>query len=309
LFFDTILKNYAKEGLIMDPINEVDKTLEATNAAVSSYTQIAIEYTSEYGIKIIAALLIFIIGKWLVNKITKITKNIMLKADVDRTLIEFSESIIYFLLLLIVIMASLSTLGINTTSFIAILGAASLAIGLALQGTLSNIGASVIIILFRPFKVGDVIQVAGAVGTVTDMNLFSTIISPVDNRTIIVPNAAIIKGNITNFSEKSERRVDHTFGIGYDDDLKLAKETLMDIMKADERILAEPAPFVAVSELAQSSVNFVVRAWVKNEDFWGVHYDMLESVKLTFDAKGISIPYPQMDLHTDKVQNEKKETK
>jgi len=293
----------------MDPINEVDKTLEATNAAVSNYTQIAIEYTSEYGIKIVAALLIFIIGKWLVNKITKITKNIMLKADVDRTLIEFSESIIYFLLLLIVIMASLSTLGINTTSFIAVLGAASLAIGLALQGTLSNIGASVIIILFRPFKVGDVIQVTGAVGTVTDMNLFSTIISPVDNRTIIVPNAAIIKGNITNFSEKSERRVDHTFGIGYDDDLKLAKETLMDIMKADERILAEPAPFVAVSELAQSSVNFVVRAWVKNEDFWGVHYDMLESVKLTFDAKGISIPYPQMDLHTDKVQNEKKETR
>jgi len=293
----------------MDPINEVDKTLEATNAAVSNYTQIAIEYTSEYGIKIVAALLIFIIGKWLVNKITKVTKNIMLKADVDRTLIEFSESIIYFLLLLIVIMASLSTLGINTTSFIAVLGAASLAIGLALQGTLSNIGASVIIILFRPFKVGDVIQVTGAVGTVTDMNLFSTIISPVDNRTIIVPNAAIIKGNITNFSEKSERRVDHTFGIGYDDDLKLAKETLMDIMKADERILAEPAPFVAVSELAQSSVNFVVRAWVKNEDFWGVHYDMLESVKLTFDAKGISIPYPQMDLHTDKVQNEKKETR
>jgi len=287
----------------MDPINEVNKTLDATNATVSKYTDMAITYASEYGLKIVAAILIFVIGKWVAKKVTKVTKNVMTKAKVDKTLVEFSESVVYFLLLLMVIMASLNALGINTTSFIAVLGAASLAIGLALQGTLSNIGAAVIIIIFRPFKVGDVIEAAGALGTVSDMNLFSTIISPVDNRTIIVPNSAIIGGNITNFSTKNERRVDHVFGIGYDDDLKLAKETLMDIMKADERILPEPAPFVAVSELADSSVNFVVRAWVKTEDFWGVHFDMIENVKLTFDEKGISIPYPQMDVHTDKVED------
>jgi small conductance mechanosensitive channel len=154
--------------------------------------------------------------------------------------------------------------------------------------------------IFRPFKVGDFIEAGGAVGTVDDINLFSTVISPIDNRTIIVPNAAIIGGNITNYSTKETRRVDHVFGIGYDDDLKLAKETLMNIMQADERILQDPEPFVAVSELADSSVNFVTRAWVKSDDYWNVHFDMIEKVKLIFDEKGISIPYPQMDVHQDK---------
>jgi len=176
---------------IMDPINEVNKTLDATNATVSKYTDMAITYASEYGLKIVAAILIFVIGKWVAKKVTKVTKNVMTKAKVDKTLVEFSESVVYFLLLLMVIMASLNALGINTTSFIAVLGAASLAIGLALQGTLSNIGAAVIIIISRPFKVGDVIEAAGALGTVSDMNLFSTIISPVDNRTIIVEFGAL----------------------------------------------------------------------------------------------------------------------
>ena len=266
----------------------------------TKYSDLAIRYGTEYGVKILSALLIFIIGKWAVKRVTAFTKKMMQKAKIDKTLVEFSESLIYFILLLMVVLASLNALGINTTSFLAVFGAASLAVGLALQSSLANVGAAVLIIIFRPFKVGDYISAGGASGTVEDVNLFSTIISPVDNRTIIVPNAAIIKGNITNYSNKEKRRVDHVFGIGYDDDLKLAKETLMQIMMEEERILKDPAPFVAVSELADSSVNFTTRAWVKSSDFWAVHFEMLEKVKLTFDEKGITIPYPQMDVHTDK---------
>ncbi|MDQ7045556.1 MAG: mechanosensitive ion channel [Sulfurimonas sp.] len=276
--------------------------IEIATQEVSKYTDMAIMYAGEYGLKIIAALLIFFIGKWAVNKLTAVTKSLMLKAKVDQTLVEFSESLIYFLLLLMVVFASLNTLGINTTSFIAVFGAAGLAIGLALQGSLANIGAAVLIIIFRPFKVGDFIEAAGATGTVEDVNLFSTIIAPLDNRTIIVPNSAIIGGNITNYSKKPNRRVDHVFGIGYGDDLKLAKETLMEIMQADDRVLSEPAPFVGVGELGDNSVNFTFRAWVNTDDYWDVYFDMLETVKLTFDEKGISIPYPQMDVHVVKEE-------
>lgn len=273
---------------------------QTVTTEASKYKDMAITYASEYGLKIVAAIAIFVIGKWVANRLTQVLKGLMEKAKVDKTLVEFSESIIYTILLLVVVMAALNSLGVNTTSFVAVLGAATLAIGLALQGSVSNIGAAALIIIFRPFKVGDMIEAGGATGTVTDINLFSTIISPVDNRTIIVPNSNIIGGNITNYSIKPNRRVDHVFGIGYDDDLKLAKNTLMEIVKADSRVLADPEPFVAVSELADSSVNFVVRAWTTNDDYWGVYFDMLESVKLTFDEKGISIPYPQMDVHHDK---------
>ena len=270
---------------------------------LSKYTDIVVTYMSEYSLKIVSAIFIFVIGKWLVGKVTLTSKKLMQKANIDQTLVEFGESLIYFVLLILVVLASLNTLGVNTTSFVAIFGAAGLAIGLALQGSLANIGAAVLIIIFRPFKVGDFVEAGGATGTVEDVNLFSTIIAPVDNRTIIVPNSAIVAGNITNYSKKSKRRVDLVFGIGYGDDLKLAKETLMDIMNANKKILDEPAPFVAVSELGDNSVNFVFRAWVKTEDYWDVYFNTLEKVKLTFDEKGISIPYPQMDIHMDKTQN------
>ncbi|MEJ2372593.1 MAG: mechanosensitive ion channel [Sulfurimonas sp.] len=267
---------------------------------LSKYTDLAIMYASEYGLKIVAALAIFVIGKWVAKKLSVVTEKMMTKAKIDVTLSEFSESLIYFTLLAMVILASLNALGINTTSFIAVFGAASLAVGLALQGSLANVGAAVLIIIFRPFKVGDFIEAGGATGTVEDITMFSTVISPLDNRTIIVPNSAIIGGNIVNFSQKEKRRVDLTFGIGYDDDLRLAKQTLIDILNADERILKDPEPFVAVSELGDSSVNFITRAWVNMADYWDVHFDTIEKVKLTFDEKGISIPYPQMDLHMKK---------
>ena len=287
----------------MDAAQTLNATVETTTAEVSKYTDLAITYTSEYGLKIIAAILIFVIGKWAITKITKVTKALMIKANIDETLVEFAESLIYFALLMMVVLASLNALGINTTSFLAVFGAAGLAIGLALQGSLANVGAAVLIIIFRPFKVGDFVEAGGATGTVEDVNLFSTIIAPLDNRTVIVPNAAIVGGNIINYSMKEQRRVDHVFGIGYGDDLKLAKETLMEIMEADERVLQDPAPFVAVSELGDSSVNFVFRAWVKTDDYWDVYFDMLEKVKLTFDEKEISIPFPQMDVHVNKLEN------
>lgn len=269
---------------------------------ISNYIDMAILYASEYGLKIIAAILIFIIGKIAVKKTTALSRALMFKAKIDNTFVEFLESIIYFVLLIVVILASLNALGINTTSFLAIFAAAGLAIGLALKDSLSNIGAAVLIIIFHPFKIGDTITAAGITGTVKDINLFSTIIEPVDKSIVVVPNSSLIKGNITNYSQRTQRRVEHVFGIGYGDDLKLAKETLMQIIQSDERILTEPAPLVAVSELGDSSVNFVFRAWVNTADYWDVHFDMLEKVKLTFDEKGISIPYPQIDIHTNKTE-------
>jgi len=251
-----------------------------------------------YAIKIVVSLLIFFVGKKLASWATKISLNLMKRSNVDETLSKFFSNIIYGLLIVVVVLAALSNLGINTTSFVAILGAAGLAIGLAFKDTFANIGAGVLIVFFRPFKIGDFIQASGEMGTVEEINLFSTMMKTGDNKQVIIPNSSIVGGNITNFSTKDTRRVDFVFGIGYDDDLKLAKSTLEEIVSSDERSLDEPAPFVAVSELADSSVNFVVRVWVKSEDYWGVYFDTIEKVKLTFDEKGISIPYPQMDVHT-----------
>lgn len=259
-----------------------------------------------YIIKGAIAIAIFIIGKKIAKYAQGLVEKLMNKSGMDETLSKFLSSVVYIVLLVVITLAALGQLGIETTSFIALLGAAGLAIAMAFQGTLSNISAGVMIIFFRPFKVGDFISAGGETGSVEEINIFSTLLKTGDNKQIIVPNSGITGGNITNFSAKETRRVDLTFGIGYDDDLKLAKETLVEIINADSRVLKESDegaaanPFVAVSELADSSVNFVVRAWVKSSDYWGVYFDTLEKVKLTFDAKNISIPYPQMDVHVSK---------
>jgi small conductance mechanosensitive channel len=259
-----------------------------------------INTVSPYIINIILALLIFIIGKYAAKIATNITKKILAKSNVNETLLTFLGNVIYGLLLIVVVLAALSKLGIETTSFVAILGAIGLAVGLAFQSTLSNISAGVMIVIFRPFSIGDFIEAGGVAGVVEELNLFNTVFKTADNKVIIVANSNIIGGNITNYSLKETRRVDFVFGIGYDDDLKLAKDTLVNIMNDDTRILKDPEPFVAVGELADSSVNFTVRVWVKSADYWAVHFDTIEKVKLTFDEKSISIPYPQMDIHTDK---------
>ncbi|WP_373033007.1 mechanosensitive ion channel family protein [Sulfurovum sp.] len=272
------------------------------NEDVNKYVDMAIQYGAEYGVRIIGAIAIFIIGKWVAKKLSGLIKKVMERGEIDPTLSAFIASIIDILLMVVVVLAAIKNLGIDTTSFIAILGAAGLAIGLALQGTFGNIGSGVILILFRPFEVGNFVSVAGESGTVEAITLFNTTLLTPDNKVILIPNSAVASGNITNFSKKEERRVDFVFGIGYDDDLKLAKATLQEIVDADARILKDPASFIGVGELADSSVNFTVRVWVKASDYWGVHFDTTEKVKLTFDEKGISIPYPQMDVHTDVVK-------
>lgn len=260
-----------------------------------------VSYISTYGFSIIGAILIFIVGKMVAKWIVGLIGKTMTKAKVDETLSKFLLDIIYTLLVLFVVLAALSKLGVETTSFVAILGAAGLAVGLAFKDTFANIGAGVLLIVFRPFKSGDYVEIAGVSGTVESINMFSVLMNTLDNKLIIVPNGKVIGDNIINYSAKDTRRVDFVFGIGYDDDIKLAKETLLEIANSDSRSLKNPAPFVAVSELADSSVNFVLRVWVNSPDYWGLYFDTIEKVKLSFDEKGISIPYPQMDMHQKQV--------
>lgn len=251
-----------------------------------------------YALNIAIAIVIFIIGKWLARKVTDIAHKLMLKNEkIDDTLANFLDDIIYYILMIVVILTSLKQLGVDTTSFFAILGAAGLAIGLALKDSLGNFASGVMIIMFRPYNVGDFINAAGVSGTVEEVSIFNTILRTGDNQKMIVPNGAILGGTITNVNAKPERRVDLVVGIGYDDDIKKAKELLNSIVEADDRVLKDKGITVAVSELADSSVNFVVRAWVKTPDYWGVKFDLTENVKLRFDEEGISIPYPQQDVH------------
>lgn len=272
--------------------------MSVEKATSGYYTDLLINFVTEYGMNLIGAILIFYFGKMIAKSLSRLSERVMTKYEVDEMLTSVIKNTVYYALLIVIIIAALGQLGIETTSFMAILGAAGLAIGLALKDTLSNIGAAVVILIFRPFKVGDYINAGGAEGTVESMNLFTTTISPVDNRTIIVPNSAITGGNIINFSNKPLRRVDHTIGIGYDDDIKKAKEVLYSVLNNNQYTVIDPAPLVAVSELADSSVNFTVRVWVKSPDYWNAYFEVIEQIKLALDENGITIPYPQTVLHT-----------
>lgn len=248
---------------------------------------------------VIAAAIIFV-GRYVTRWLVKLLRKILIRAEIDPILVNFTSSIANALLLLFVLIAALDQLGVDTTSFIALMGAAGLAVGLALKDSLQNFAAGVMMIVFRPFKLGDFIDAAGVVGVVEKINIFSTQMKTGDNREIIIPNGQIYSGAITNFSARDTRRIDMVFGIGYDDDMLKAKQIMEEILAGHELVLEEPAPAVAVTELADSSVNFNVRPWVNSEDYWGVRSDLIEKIKLSFDENGISIPYPQMDVHTDK---------
>ena len=264
-------------------------------------TKLTETYVIPWAINIAMALAIFIIGKMIVNILTDLLSKVLLKSKMDNILVEFIVSILRTILLLFVVIASLNELGVDTTSLIALLGAAGLAVGLALQNSLQNFAAGVMLIVFRPFKAGDFVEAGGTAGVVESISIFSSTFRTGDNKEVIVPNGSIYGGTITNYSARETRRVDMKFGISYDDDIRKAKDLLMQVVTSDERVLADPAPVIAVSELADSSVNFVVRPWVKTSDYWAVYWALTEKVKLEFDANDISIPYPQMDIHQHKA--------
>ena len=252
------------------------------------------------------ALIIFFVGKWLVNKFVILLVKIMDRQDnIDKTLSNFLEDIIYYLLMAIIILTSLDQLGIHTTSFLALLGAAGLAVGLALKDSLSNFASGVMIIIFKPYKIGDIVRAGGIIGKIKEVHLFNTEFTTFDNQKILVPNGLITSGTITNINAHNTRRIDLTVGISYDDSIKKAKEILSDIILTNEKILKEPKATIGVSELGDSSVNFIIRPWVKTDDFWDVKFELIENIKIRFDEEGICIPYPQRDVHLYDMKDEK----
>lgn len=257
----------------------------------------AIEITSSFGLKLLTALIVVIIGKQLVKILLKVIKVALEKANTEETVRIFIANLLNTVFTVIIFVAAINQLGVETTSIIALLGAAGLAIGLALQGSLANFAAGILIVIFRPYKVGDYIEAGTNVGTVKDIQIFSTVLRTPDNKSIVVPNGSIMDGSITNYSEQPTRRIDIIASCSYEDDLDKVKEVLQTILDNEERILTEPKPQIAVSELAESSVNFIVRPWVNSSDYLPVMYSLLENIKKTFDKKGISIPYPQSDIH------------
>lgn len=267
------------------------------NTEIQNLLSKVLELLTVYGLKIVAAIAIFIIGRWIARFLKNVVQKMMTKKNIDATIVSFLVNLIYIALLTFVVLAALGQLGIQTTSFIAVIGAAGLAVGLALQGSLANFAAGFLMIIFRPFKVGDVIEAAGVLGIVEEIQVFTTKLRSPDNKTIIIPNAKLTADNITNFSTKDTRRVDLVCGIGYGDDIDKAKNVIAGILHNDERVLKDPAPTIGVVELGDSSVNIVVRPWVKTGDYWNVYFDTTENIKKRFDQEGISIPFPQRDVH------------
>ncbi|MEM0909881.1 MAG: mechanosensitive ion channel domain-containing protein [Pseudomonadota bacterium] len=275
----------------------VDSVSNLSTDDVSSFFT---DYVMPFAIDLVIAIVIFVVGRFVVKQVVKLVGKALSKSKYDDMLVEFLKSILGAVLTLIVVIVSLSQLGVDTTSLVAILGAAGLAIGLSLQGSLSNFASGVMLLVFKPFKAGNFIEAGGASGVVDSIGIFTTTMHTVDNKKVIIPNGAIYGGNITNFSAMDTRRVDMTFGVGYDDDIKKVKEILTEMINADDRVLQEPAPQVALAELGDSSVNFIVRPWVNAPDYFGLLFDFTEAVKLRFDQEGIAIPYPQMDVHMHK---------
>ncbi len=267
------------------------------NINVDLLGQQIIEVISKYGLRVIAAFAILILGRILANILARASRKGMERAKVDDTLIGFVSGLVRAAILAFTVIAMLSKLGVQTTSFVAVIGAAGLAVGLALQGSLSNFASGVLLLIFRPFKKGDFVEAGGSSGSVQEIGIFTTVLHTPDNKKVIVPNSEITGGVITNYSANDTRRIDMVAGIGYGDDIAKAKAVLERIVHSHELVLGNPAPVIELSELADSSVNFVVRPWVKAGDYWRVRFDLNEAIKTEFDREGISIPFPQRDVH------------
>jgi small conductance mechanosensitive channel len=260
-----------------------------------------LEMLGGWAVKIVIALVIYVVGKWVAHKLTNLIRKLMDTRAVDATLVNFLANIVYSVLLVAVILAALDTLGLPITSLLAVVGAAGLAVGLALKDSLSNFAAGVMLVMFRPFVKGDVVEVAGVVGKVDEVRIFSTFLTTPDNKLIIIPNGQVASDTITNYTAKDMRRVDMVFGVGYDDDLKVAREVLTRVCTNHPKVLKDPALSIFVLNLGDSSVDFAVRPWAKTEDYWAVWGDILEQAKFELEAAGCNIPYPQTDVHLHQV--------
>jgi small conductance mechanosensitive channel len=257
-----------------------------------------VEFATTYGLKVIGAILLLIIGRMVAGFVRKGIRKAMARTNTDKAVASFVSSLGYYLVLVVVVLAALKNFGIETASLVAVLGAVGFAVGFALQGSLSNFAAGVLLLIFRPYHIGDYVEAGGVAGTVRDMGMFSTVLTTPDNVRVIVPNGKIFGDVIKNYAGEDTRRVDMVIGIGYDSSITKATEIMFELMKADGRVLSDPAPVIAVAELADSSVNLVVRPWVKKEDYWGVKFDLTRKIKETFDESGIEIPFPQRVVHT-----------
>jgi len=275
---------------------------DSTDSGLSEFAQRMLGYLEQYGLRIVAAILILVVGRICAKVATNLAKKSMEKAKTDPTLVTFFEKLIYLALLAIVIISALIQLGVKQASMIAVLGAAGLAVGLALQGGLSNFASGVLIIFFRPFKVNDLIEAAGALGVVRSIELFTSTIITLDNKTVVIPNSQLTSDKIVNYTETDELRMDLVFGAGYSDDIDEVKEACMSVLKAEAKVLKSPEPFVGVLEHGDSSVNYAVRPWVKAADYWDVYFSVHENIKKKFDEKGIEIPFPQRDVHLHTVE-------
>ena len=259
------------------------------------------ELVTQWGLKVIGALVLFIVGMWVAKAIRSSLRKALGRSEMDPTLIPFLSGIIYYIVLAVLITAVLGLFGIETTSLIAVLGAAGFAVGLAMQGTLSNFSAGVMLLIFRPFKIGDFIDAGGVAGSVHEIGIFSTTLNTADNVRIILPNSSVYGTTIKNFATNDNRRNDMVIGISYEDNISVAVDTIIGILKADRRVLADPEPLVAVAELADSSVNLNVRPWCRKEDYWPLRADLHREIKEKLEAAGCSIPFPQTDVHMRQV--------
>ena len=269
---------------------------------MEQFMEKAVEWVSSSGISAITALAIFVIGIWVAKILRGTLRRVMTKREVEPTLVKFGTNILYAILVVFVITAALNNLGIQTTSIIAVLGAAGLAVGLALQSSLSNFAAGVMILIFHPFRVGDFIEGAGVMGTVEELGIFSTHMKTPDNKSIFVPNGSLAGNNLINYTMNEMRRMDLVVGVGYGEDVRTVREVLLGIIEEESRFLKDPAPKVAVLELADSSVNFAFRPWIKTDEYWDAYFDVMEKIKIRLDEKGIEIPFPQRDVHLHQVE-------
>ncbi|MEZ8144398.1 mechanosensitive ion channel protein [Enterovibrio norvegicus FF-33] len=255
------------------------------------------ELMIQYAMNVLTALTILLIGNWIVKKVAGSVAVVLKKRELDQTVVDFIENMVRYVMFAIVLIAALGRLGVQTASIVAVIGAAGLAIGLALQGSLSNFAAGVLIVTFRPFKSGDYVEVGGVAGSVASIQIFSTVLTTPDNKMVVVPNGTVISSPITNYSRHETRRIDFIIGVSYKADLQKTKEVLTRIVNADERVLQDPEPTIGVHALADSSVNFVVRPWVNTADYWATYFDLMQAIKEGLDKEGIEIPFPQMDVH------------